>query len=107
MGCPSTPGQAQGSSRQEETRPRIWPCKWNDAHPVLAPREESNAQRVLLSLLQLKTSTGRLFSAPHTPCRSRSTRKTEKTVAHRVHRNLGAMNNESLKLKLLLALRRK
>lgn len=55
----------------------------------------------MLSLIHLKTST-RLFSASPS-CHSRNTKKTEKTITHRVHRLLGATNNDPLKLKLLPA----
>lgn len=55
-------------------------------------------------MIHLKTS-NRLFSASPS-CHSRNTKKTEKTITHRVHRILGATNNNPLELKLLLAHRK-
>lgn len=56
-------------------------------------------------MLHLKTSNARLFSVSPS-CHSKTIKKTKKTITHRVHRNLGAMNNKPLKLKLLLACRK-
>lgn len=39
--------------------------------------------------------------SPSPCCHSRNTKQTEKTITHRVHRILGATNNDPLKLKLL------
>lgn len=71
---------------------------------MLVLMEESNP--TLLSLLLPRASNTGLQAVPP-PCCSRSTEKREKPVAHRAHSDLGAMHNESLELKLLLARREK
>lgn len=56
-------------------------------------------------MLHLKIPNAGLFSASLS-CLTRSIKKTQKTITHRVHKNLGAMNIKPLKLKLLLACRK-